>query len=437
MHMWNLRFAQWTKHLSLAFCLGLLLHSTTMAQILRLPYPESSTNGALHYNRAILSLASLPTSERECLTKPIWEVFGSMSKDEIDETLSKLLFAGRHALRATLKGSDQMHAEFGVDYADFGKGGILPHAQPMLQLGRLTTLAGISAQIDEQWEEAAHLFFQSLRIGKHMTDQPTFVESLVGVEVLEGNYHSLAFWGSKCPDTSLVKQAYIRLDVGARAKLQPMKTLAYEAAITQRQISNIQAAFPDGEWPEMLLETLGEMDHGRDREAQKEKAIEQCCKRGTPRDIFDDKAKFDAYGDKIRDLHVAFLEESAACMDLPPKQRVASAKAVMKSFEPRFRKIGEEVMFDVVQVGRFFATHDAQQTMARVALAVAANRTDAGFPESLDSVPFKGGAPNSPYDGSAIEYQRLNDGKDFSVTLNEVTIDNVVFPAVVFSSVRE
>ena len=56
----------------------------------------------------------------------------------------------------------------------------LPHCQPMLELGRLLTLTGIYAQIEGDWEKAASLMFEGMRMGRQMTGQPTLAEVVRG-----------------------------------------------------------------------------------------------------------------------------------------------------------------------------------------------------------------------------------------------------------------
>ena len=385
---------------TVAICV-LLVSLTAVAahgQILRAPFPEPSTNAALHYNRAMLLLSMVPIENRAVLQKPIWEAFGDASREDIDKTVSKLAYDMRHVLHAALRGAEQQYCEFGIDYADFGHGNVLPHTQPMLQIGRLVTLAGIHAQIRGDWEEAAVLMFQSLRMGRHMTSQPTLLESLVGLEMLENNYYALAFWGAKCPDVRLVKQAFLRLEVGSRSMAEPIVALANEASIIQRQIEQVKAAYPDGPWGEMLCESLGEYAPGDSRTEQQDKAKQVCVSRGVPADVFSNKAAFDAMADKIAKLQVTYLTAGAACMDLPPKLRVVRAKAIMEAFKERFKEVGDQQMLDLQQVSSFFAAHHAEQTMARVALAVAANRTEKGFPTSLESIAseFSGNVPDQP-----------------------------------------
>ena len=100
--------------------------------------------------------------------------------------------------------------------------------------------------------------------------------------------------------------------------------------------------------------------------------------------------------------------------------------------------IGDENILDIRQIGIFFATHEAERAMARVALAAASSRNERGFPTSLNEISglFLGNVPTSPYNGASLEYVSDNGGKDFTVAVPELTVGDVTFPRVEFSTVR-
>lgn len=407
-------------------------------QIFSTPYPEPSTNGALHYNRALLALSMVPVEEREILTKPIWEALGSASKSEIEERVDRLTHEGRHAIRAALQGTSCGNAEFGIDYSDYGHGAALPHTQPMTELGRLVTLAGIYAQIQDDWEGAAVFFFQGLRMGRHMTGQPTFAETVVGVQTLENNYFALAFWGAKCPDNQLVKQAFLRFEAASDTMVRPAFTLATEASIVKRQLERVRDAFPDGPWAEMLLESLGEFTIAKNKAALQEQAIKLCKERGVPAKVFEDKAEFDAYLNRLSNLRVSYFRSLAACMTLPQIRRARAANRLHDRAQAQLAKFSKVDLQSSQDIVSLFGIHSAERTMARVALAVSASRTSDGFPKNLADVAprFSGQLPSSPYNGNRLEYQVLNDGKDFLVAIPAVTTDDTKLPRVEFSTVR-
>ena len=60
---------------------------------------EGSGNAALHYNRAMIQLAVLPVDVRQQLNEPFWLSLGDLSKEQMDEIVSRVVFQGRHALR--------------------------------------------------------------------------------------------------------------------------------------------------------------------------------------------------------------------------------------------------------------------------------------------------------------------------------------------------
>lgn len=406
------------------------------AQLLSTHYPEPSNNAALHYNRALLSLGMVPFEQREALSKPIWESFGDASRSEIKTAIGKLAYEGRHAIRAALKGTSCEHADFGIDYSDYGHGVDLPHCQPMLELGRLLCLAGIHAQIEEDWTKSATLLFESLRMGRHMAHQPTLAESIVGVQILENTYFALAFWGSKCPEPLLVKQAFLRFEAATDGILRPAFTLANEASIIERQMERVRSAYPEGPWAEMLLDSLGAFTIAQDKETLEAKAIQLCQERGVPASIFESKASFDDYVSKLSRVRANYFRSLAACMTLPPNRRHGAATSVYDRAKAQISNFSKSELMAPDYLVSVFATHSAERAMTRIALAVAASKTNAGFPASLDAVApvFSGDLPTSPYDGNPMLYQLLNDGKDFSVTVPASVSGEVQLPEIQFSS---
>ena len=409
------------------------------AQILSLSYPEPSNNAAAHYNRALLALSSIPVEDREILARPIWESLGDLSRDQISALLEDLVYQGRHAIRAALHGSSQRVCDFGIDYSDFGHGGAAPHATPMLRLGRLVTMAGIQAQIEGEQEKSALFFFDALRMGRHLANQPTLIEGFVGIEMMENAYFSLAFWGTRCTDTALVGRAFTRLELASESGVNPARTLAYEAAIISRQVDRLLDAYPDGAWGEMLLEAMDEFAASSSDKKLEDKAIEILAKRGIPSEAFKDRRSFEAITERYRKVNTAYFREAATYMALPPMQRAKRTHAMYAKYKPLFEKLGDPNFLDVRQIGNHFATHEAELTMARVALAVCAERKNGKFPASLDAVSdrFAGPVPVSPYDGSLLEYKVLNDGEDFLLVVPEAKYQEMVMPRVEFSSVRQ
>lgn len=416
-----------------------LFASATLAQeVFTEPFPAASSNAALHYNSAMLSLSMMDPAGRELLAKPIWQEVRSLSKEELQSKLSNLVHDGRHAINTALFGSRQNDADFGIDYSTHGLG-TMPHIHPMLHLGRLMTLAGLHAQSYEEWMEAGKRFFSGVRIGRHMARQPALIEALTGVEILENNYYALANWAARCPDDKLVEYAFLHFEVLVPDMVNPAHSLAHEASIIDERCERLKAAFPDGPWAEMMLESLGEFVEAQDEGELEEKAIESLVKRGIPKAAFSDKATFDSHVDRVKALWVQCMDETSASMILPPVARAARCSQIFESYRDKLKRLGDEGFPNPSEIGNFFAIHQAEMTMLRVALAVAAERTERGFPASLDDVAmrFGGKVPRSPYDGSALVYQTTNNGNDFALRVKELKAGELTLPKIDFSTVQK
>jgi hypothetical protein len=399
------------------------------------PFPSPSSNAALHYNRAMLCISMIAPETRDLLTKPIWDEVRGLPPDQLRGKLSTLLHEGRHALRAALLGCQQNEADFGLDYGDSGVGA-MPHVDPMLQVGRLITLAGLDAQLRGDWKRAGTLFFYGLRLGRHMTHQATLAEALTGVEILENNYFALANCAVHCPDRYLVKRAFTILEIYSEDMVSPATTLLREARIVSHRCNKLKEAFPDGPWAEMLLEALGEFVHSESESHHEQQAIELCVKRGVPRSVFTDKKAFDAKVTEIQNLWVECFEATAAAMLLPAQARAERGRQIFEEYNQKLSRLGDSGMLDPAQIGNVFAVHDAELAMARLVLAAAASRTEAGFPASLHEVAgmFGGSLPVSPYDNSPIRYAVTNGGKDITVAVGEVNAGDLTLPKIEFSS---
>lgn len=425
-------------HVPLVFALLACLATRVDAELLSIAYPDPSTNAALHYNRAILLLGSLPSETREILQRPVWATFGDSSREEIAATIADPVFHGRSAIRVAVEGSNKHHCNFGIDYADHGNGGVLPHAPLMLELGRLVTLAGIDAYIRGDAEGAAQLFFNQMRMGRHLANQPTLLEALSGLEMMEQSYFALTLWAARCEDLELCQRGWIRLELASKTDLNPARTLAFEAAILERRIDRTIDAYPDGDWAEMLLEAWGDLPQGRNKTELEAKAKEMLQKRGVSNDAFESQASFREAADRFRKLHTGYLRSAAVTMGLPTLQRQKRAETVYAKYKPKFESMGDDDFLDVRSVAAHFATHDAELAMARVAMAVCSYRTDGRFPKSLNAVNERmaGTLPVSPYDGSDLEYEVMDDGRDFMIAVPEVQVGEIVLPRVEFSTVR-
>ena len=178
------------------------------AQSLDMPMPPSSTNGAIHYQRAMLYLSGVDPVKRELLLKPIWEVLSAETSEGDLAAADQLLIESRFAVRSALTGARQPSADFGLDIREYLVAGYLPHVDLMTHLGKLVALDGMQRQSADDWAGAVKNYLAVLRMGRHMASQATLSEALAGVELLETGYYSLANWATRCPDAALVNEAF-------------------------------------------------------------------------------------------------------------------------------------------------------------------------------------------------------------------------------------
>ena len=166
-------------------------------------FPAAAPNAALHYQRALLHLARLDSTQTQPLAKPVWEVLPAAEKELPREVVS-LLSRARFAVRSAATGTRTADCNFGIDFGQYGAATQVPHVEGMVQLGRLLTLRGAHAESQDDWEEAAIIYFDGLRMGRHLTHQSTLLEALAGIQILRNNYFALARWSARCPSRPLV-----------------------------------------------------------------------------------------------------------------------------------------------------------------------------------------------------------------------------------------
>ena len=233
--------------------LSSLMTSADWAQDIRQPLPNGSSNAALHYQRAILLLANVDDQQRKLLQEPIWKIVTPQMTAAEQDAITQLLFAGRHAIRAGMIGSQQNAADFGADLTAYGSALYLPHAEPLQSVANLVALYGMHQQGDEHWADAAETFLSVIRMGRHLTEQLTLGESTKGIRILETGYYCLATWAARCPDRELIAAARQSLLAAGTDAVSPLPALSTEAAIVDLRLTQLQEAYPAGNWPEILL----------------------------------------------------------------------------------------------------------------------------------------------------------------------------------------
>jgi hypothetical protein len=420
--------------LSSLVCLSLLLCSLGRAEEVLQPLPNGSSNAALHYQRAILLLSGIDAQQHKLLAAPIWETVTPQMTTAQQAAVTQLLFAGRHAIRAGVMGSQQTTADFGIDFSAYGSALYLPHAQPLQEVANLVALYGMHLQGEQKWAEAAEIFLSVVRMGRHLTEQRTLGESTKGIRILETGYYCLGTWAARCPDAKLissVRQAL--LAVGAES-ISPLAVLSTEATLIDLRLTQLQNAYPDGNWPEILLAAKSiSADSAPDGNWQ-EFAKAELLKRGVPATVFESTEQFDKFVANLRDTNRRFYADSLAALSLPPEQAIAGGTKVHAAFADQLKRLGDSDALSPAQIAAFYATHDTANRLLSITLALCAAREGELFPADLNGIAatFGGEVPTSPVGQKAVEYKTSPDRKGFRIAYPQVMVGNVEVPEVAF-----
>ncbi len=398
------------------------------------PMPRTATNGAIHYQRAILFLYAVDPAKRSLLQKPIWEIVTPDSTEDDVAKVDRLLIESRHAIRSALVGANQVEADFGLDIRQYMVTSLLPHTRPMVDLAKLLVLHGMERESKGKWKEAADIYLATLRMGRHMTHQTTLAEALAGVEILETGYYALGHWAPHCPDASLVGEAFDLLAAMSGNMVDPARTLQSEASIFQLRLDAMQGAFPEGPWAEMIIESLGEEFPSAGPEGMRKAAIEAATTRGVPKEAFEDKESFNRYMTELSSVFVQMAKESALCMCHRAPDSIRQGERVFTKYQPKLLKAGDTNTQNPAETAALFAVHEAELSLTRLILAISAARTAEGFPAKLEDVAerFGGQLPRSPYDETALDYELLEGGEGFSLQIQQANVGDVALPEIKF-----
>ncbi len=427
-------FGKLTLAVALAAAIGGSIVQRTNAESLDLPDPRSSTNGAIHYQRACLFLSAVDIDQRAILRKPIWQIITAETTDDELAKIDDLLIASRHAIRSGLVGADQMEADFGLDIRQYMIASYVPHVELMKDIGRLIALHGMQKQSAGDWKLAAETYAAGLRMGRHMTHQTTLAEALAGVEILESMYFSIGHWAVRCPDVELVDQVSDMANAMAADMVNPARTLRFEASISNMRLDAFEEAYPNGPWAEMLLEAMGGKVPATDREGRQKAAVAAAVKAGVPKDAFADEASVEKFIRSVRSSYADLARESAECLVLHPPHSIEQGEAVFAKYAAKLPATERLSALNPARAAAFFAVHQAELDILRQVLAISAERTSEGFPASLDAVKDRlGDRPlKSPYDGSPYVYEQLDGGKGFSLSLQKAKVGDIELPPIRF-----
>lgn len=411
-----------------------LLISNCGAQEILQPLPNGSSNAALHYQRAILLLGAVDASQKKQLQQSIWEIVTPQMTAQQQDAITQLLFTGRHAMRAGIVGSQQTSADFGVDLTAYGSALYLPHVEPLREVANLVALYGLHQQGDEKWPDAAETFLSVARIGRHLTEQRTIGESIKGIRILESGYYCLATWAARCPDPETIKAARGALmAIGADA-VSPIPPFSTEATLIDLRLTQLEHAYPDGNWPEILLAATNVVPAAAGTTDWRELAKSEVIKRGVPAKVFDNIDEFHTYIHDMRETNRKFYAQAIAAFSLPPEQAIAAGKQVHTQFAGQLTRLGDANVLSPAEIAAFYTTHDTAYRLLDITLALCGQREEGLFPADLNAIAsiFGGQLPTSPVGAKAVEYKTTADRTGFRIAFPKAMVGDVEVPEVAF-----
>ncbi len=405
-----------------------------VAQELRQPLPNGSSNAALHYQRAILLLADVDLESRKLLDEPIWNIVTPQMTDEQQNAITHLLYGGRHAIRSGMLGSQQNVADFGVDLRAYGAALLLPHVELLQDVAHLIALYGLHQQGEENWEDAAETFLSVIRMGRHLTEQLTLGESVKGVRILETGNYCLITWAAHCPDRELIAAARQSLLALNANPISPLAAMSNEAAIVDLRLTQLQESYPDGNWPEILLAATNTPLQRGSVPDWREFAKSEVVKRGVPESVFESQKQFDEYIAKMRDINRKFYARTLAALSLPAEQAILEGQKVYAEFSEQLVRLGDHEKLSPAQIATFYSTHQSASRLLNVALAVCAEREGDLFPQDLSGLAatFGGQLPVSPINQKPVEYDVSDDRKGFRISFPGTKVGEIEIPEVAF-----
>jgi hypothetical protein len=415
---------------------AVLMLFAPLAQAVELhqPLPSSASNAALHYQRAMLFLAMVDPAQRKLHNKPIWEIVNAKTTAKEIAAIDDVLIASRHAIRTAIVGASQLQADFGANLREYAASATLPHVGPMSDLAKLVALHGIHQQAKGDMQQAAQLFLQVVRMGRHMQQQLTLAESLEGAGILETGCHSLCAWAVRCDDAELINSVRLALHAASAQRGSPSRAIGFEASVLEMTLDDVQLAYPDGNWAEIIMQAVDAKPSASTPEAMRAAAKAAVIKRGVPASIFDDIDSFEAHIEKLRKTHAAYYRESMASLNLPAQSAVKVGQQVYETFAPRLKALGDPDILNPGTIAAYFAVHEAELRLANLVLAVSAQKQGGLFPKDLAAVTSQlgGQLPANPLGTGPVVYSPTSDRRGFKIHYAGTTIAGIELPEVGF-----
>ncbi|MEO2045256.1 MAG: hypothetical protein ABGX16_01620 [Pirellulales bacterium] len=267
-----------------------------------------------------------------------------------------------------------------------------------------------------------------------MSRQLTLAESIVAVRILETDYHVLADWAVRCPDAALIEQVRSQLVTFSPNSISPAAAIHQDATILQLGLTNLQHAYPNGNWAEMILVAMDAPTATLSPEEMRTTVRSMVLQRGVAKSVFDNKKSFDAHIDKLRTINQQYYQELLACFTLPNSEAIREGEHIHETYAAQLKRLGDPNTLNASQIAAYFAVHQAEHRLTQVVLSLSAHKLDGRFPTDLSTTvaDFGGALPACPYHDGPPDYSITNGGTGMRISYPEVKIGKVVIPKLEF-----
>ena len=216
--------------------------------------------------------------------------------------------------------------------------------------------------------------------------------------------------------------------------MSPLGALSNEAEIVDLRLSQLQDAYPDGNWPEILLAATAAAPETNVVTDWREFAKSQVIKRGVPATAFESEQEFDKYIETMRTMNQQYYAHAIAALALPPEQAIAKGEKVYREFSGQLLRLGNSDSLNPAQIAVFYASHEAALHLLNITLAVCAQREGKLYPQDLSSLRtlFGGQLPVSPLGQKAVDYKVSTDQTGFRISFPSMKVGETEVPEVAF-----
>ena len=226
----------------------------------------------------------------------------------------------------------------------------------------------------------------------------------------------------------------LALHAASSQVVSPSRALSFEASVLELTLDDVQLAYPDGNWAEIVLQAVDAKPEASTPEAMRAAAKAAVIERGVPESVFADVESFETHIEKLREAHADYYRQTIACLNQPVGSAVKRGQEIYDKFTPRLKALGDPDILNPGQIAAYFAVHEAELRLANLVLAISAQKQDEQFPQDLSGVAqqFGGQLPENPLGTGPVVYRPTADRHGFEIHFAGTQIAGIDLPKVGF-----